>query len=111
MFRKFVAVVAALMLVGGGLFADEIKGVFKKFEDGKLTFLDADGKEKTYKVDPDAKFKRKGKDGTETEVELTKMLSGKFMTDGKKITVTVEKDIVTKVVPEFGKKKKDPNTN
>jgi hypothetical protein len=109
MFRKFLAVVLGSMLAVGGLFADEIKGVFKKFEDGKLTFVDADGKEKTYKVDPDAKFKRKGKDGTETEVEVTKMLQSKFMKDGSKITVTVEKDMVTKVVPEFGRKKKDNN--
>jgi formylglycine-generating enzyme required for sulfatase activity len=46
MFRKFFAVVIAAMLVVGGLFAEEIKGVFKKFEDGKVTIVDADGEEK-----------------------------------------------------------------
>lgn len=108
MFRKFLAVMLGSMLVVGGLFAEEIKGVFKKFEDGKLTFLDADGKEKTIKVDPDAKQKRKTKDG-ETEIEVTKVCQSKFMKADAKITVTVEKDMVTKVVPEFGRKKKDTN--
>lgn len=105
MYRRFIAVVIAAMLVCGGLLAEEIKGVFKKFEDNKVT-VDVDGKEKTYKVDPDAKIKRKGKDGNETEVELTKMLSSKFLKDGTKLTLTVEKEMVTNAKVEFNFKKK-----
>ena len=70
MFRKFVAVAVAATLVVGGLFAEEIKGVFSKFEDNTLTIKvpDKDGKEKTFKIDPDLKVNRKfGKDGEEKE--------------------------------------------
>ena len=54
MFRKFFAAVVALTLVVGGLFADDIKGVFKKFEDGKVTVA-VDGKEKITKAKKDKK--------------------------------------------------------
>ena len=87
MFRKFFAAVVASMLVVGGLFADEIKGVFKKYDDGKVT-ISVDEKEKTYKVDKDAKVKVKKED-----VLLTEAL-GKWK-EGQKATFTVEKDVVT----------------
>jgi len=90
MVRKVFAAVVASLLVVGGLFADEIKGKFVKYEDGKVT-VDVDGKEKSYKVDPDAKIKRK-KDGVEKEVELTKMFS--FAKKDTGVTLTVESDIV-----------------
>jgi len=58
MFRKFFAALVAVMLVVGGLFAEDIQGVFKKFDDNKVT-IEVDGKEKTYPVKKDAKFKLK----------------------------------------------------
>ena len=83
MFRKFLAAFVAMTLMVGGLFAEEIKGVFKKYEDGKVT-ISVDDKEKTYKVDKDAKVKIKKK-----EVPLTDVLSkwkagqnGLFTVDG-----------------------------
>ena len=87
MFRKFFAAVVASMLVVGGLFADEIKGVFKKYDDGKVT-ISVDEKEKTYKVDKDAKVKVKKDD-----VLLTEALSK--WKEGQKATFTVDKDVVT----------------
>jgi hypothetical protein len=100
MIRKFFAALVALTLVVGGLFAEDIKGVFKKFEDGKVT-IDVDGKEKTYKVDENATMKIKGKDGTEKEVKLVDSL--KRAKDGSKGTFTVEKDVVTKFQRDRGK--------
>jgi hypothetical protein len=88
MVRKFFAALVALTLVVGGVFADDIMGVFKKFEDGKVT-IDVDGKEKTYKVNADAKVKQK-----DTEILLTDAL--KKWKDGQKGTFTVEKEEVTK---------------
>jgi hypothetical protein len=96
MFRKFFAALVATTLVVGGLFAEEVKGVFKKFEDGKVT-VDVDGKEKTYKVSTDAKVKFKDK-----EFPLTD--SFKRYKDGVKVTLTVEKDEVTAAKAEFKKK-------
>ena len=98
MFRKFFAAIVASMLVAGGLFADEIKAVFVKFDEGKLT-VKVDDKEKVYTVDKDAKTKFKKKGDTDfTEVLLTDTL-GKMKADSK-ITLTVEKDVVTKVARE-----------
>jgi hypothetical protein len=110
MFRKFFAVAIAATLVAGGLFAEEIQGVFKKFEDNTLTILvpDKDGKEKTFKIDPDLKTKRKGKDGTETEVLVSKTFGR--AKEGTKVTVTTDdKGTVTDVKVERGGrgKKKD----
>ena len=95
MFRKFFAAVVALTLVVGGLFADDIEGVFKKFEDGKVT-IDVDGKEKTYKVNADAKVKFK-------EKEFLLVDTFKRYKDGDKVTLTVEKEEVTKAKRERGK--------
>ncbi len=99
MFRKFFAAVVATVLVVGGLFAEEIKGVFKKFEDGKVTVM-VDDKEKSFKVDPDAKVKYKDK-----EFPLTKAMER--WKDGMKVTLTVDKDVVTAGKGEFKKKKTD----
>jgi len=60
MLRKFFAAVVASMLVVGGLFADDVKAIFKSYEDGKLV-VEVDGKEKTYKTGE--KFKTKAKSG------------------------------------------------
>lgn len=87
MYRKFFAAVVAVVLAVGGVFADEIKGVFKKYEEGKIT-ISVDDKEKTYKVDKDAKTKVK-----KEEVLLTEAL-GKWKAD-QKGTFTVKDDVVT----------------
>jgi hypothetical protein len=86
MFRKFFAVLMALTMVVGGLFADDISGVFKKFEDGKVT-IEADGKEKTYKVNAEAKIKAGQK-----ELLLTDAF--KNWKADQKGTFTVEKEEV-----------------
>lgn len=91
MVRKFFAALVALTLVVGGVFADDIVGVFKKLEDGKVT-IDVDGKEKTYKVNADAKVKI-GKKGDQKEVLLTDAF--KNWKEGQKATFTVEKEEVT----------------
>jgi hypothetical protein len=92
MLRKCFAAVIALMLAVGGLFAEDIKGIFKKFEDGKVT-ITVDEKDKTYTVSKDAKQKLKKKD---TEETLVTEILGKWK-EGDKGTFTVEKDEVTKV--------------
>lgn len=102
MFRKFFAAFVALALVAGGLFAEDIKGVFKKFEDGKVT-IDVDGKEKTYKVDENATIKIKIKD-MEKEFKLVDSL--KRYKDGTKATFTVTNDTVTAVKRDAIKKDK-----
>jgi len=107
MFRKFaVAMLAVVIAVGTG-FAEDIKGAFVKFADGKLT-IKVDDKDKEFKIPADLKMKRKGKDGNETEVSvsdsLTKMNDSKFKPT---VVVTVEKDNVTAVKYEFMRKKKD----
>ena len=91
MYRKLVAAFVAMMLAVGGLFAEEVSGIFKKFEDGKVT-VSVDGKEKTYAVDPKAAIKFKTKDGTEKEVPLTKMFGR--AKDGANIVLQVEDNVV-----------------
>lgn len=88
MFRKLLASVVASLLIVGGLFAEEIKGVFKKFEDGKVT-VEVDGKLAEYKVG-DAKQKIKGKDVAISDV-LPKVKAD------TKVIFTVENGMVVKV--------------
>lgn|SRR5262245_36075313 len=95
MYRKFLAALVALVIGVGAIFAEEIKAVFVKYDDGKLT-VKVDDKEKTYEVDKDAVVKFKDK-----EFPLTKALANeKIYKEGTKVTITVEKDKVTKVVRE-----------
>jgi hypothetical protein len=89
MFRKFFAAVVALMLVVGGLFADEISAIFKKFDEGKIT-VEVDGKEMTYKVAKDAMYKGK------TDLPVADWAKTKAKVDAK-YTLTVEKDVVTSI--------------
>jgi len=115
MFRKFFAVAVAATLVVGGLFAEEIKCVFKKFEDNTLTVLvpDKDGKEKTFKIDPDLKVKRKNfKDGTEEEVPVSKLF-GRAKEDVTKCTVTTDDSgkVTNVVVERGGRRGKNKNNN
>ena len=104
MFRKCaVAMLAVVIAVGSG-FAEEIKGAFVKFADGKLT-IKVDDKDKEYKIPADLKMKRKGKDGTETETNVTESLTK--MNDSKfkpTVVLTVEKDEVKGVKYEFMRK-------
>jgi hypothetical protein len=102
MLRKCVATVLALVLAVGSVFAEEIKGKFVKFADGTLT-LKVEDKDKDFKIPADLKIKRKGKDGAEMEVEVTKML-GKVK-EGTEMTVTVDGSKVTDVKMARGKKK------
>ena len=96
MIRKFAAALVALVIAVGAVFAEEIKGTFVKFADGKLT-LKVDDKEKEYKIPADLKVKRKFK-GEEKEIEVSKMLQGKFMKEGEtKLIVVTEGDKVTDV--------------
>lgn len=108
--RKIFALTIALMLSVGAVFADEIKAVFVKYADGKIT-AKVDDKEKTFVVDTEAKFKIKtGKDGTEKEVSIVDVITNekRGYKEGDKITLTVEKDKVVKVARERGEKgKKD----
>ena len=83
-----------MMLVVGGLFADEISALFKKYDDGKIT-VEVDGKEKTYTVDKAAVYKGK------KEVPVSEWAAK--AKDGAKITLTVEKDVVTSISKTKGK--------
>jgi hypothetical protein len=102
MVRKFAAALVALVIAVGSVFADEIKGTFVKFADGKLT-IKVDDKEKEFKIPAGLKGKRKGKDGTEREFDVAERL-GKTQ-EGTKITVTTDKDEVKAV--EIERRKKD----
>jgi hypothetical protein len=102
MLRKFAAALVAVVIATGSIFAEEVKGVFVKFADGKLT-LKVDDKEKDYKIPADLKVKRKGKDGTETEMTASEAL-GKAK-EGREITLTVDGDKVTNVKMGRGKPK------
>jgi hypothetical protein len=101
MFRKCFAAIVASVLVVGGLFAEDIKGVFQKFEDGKVT-IKVDDKEKTYKVDENASIKIKTKGGDEKEIKLVD--SFKRYKEGQTVTLTLKDDVVTGAKREFKKK-------
>src|SRR5262245_44910264 len=111
MIRKFAAALAALTIAFGSVFAEEVKGAFVKFADGKLT-IKVDDKEKEYKIPADLKMKRKNfRTGEETEVLATESLNK--MNDSKfkpTVVLEVDKDEVKGVKYEFkgfNKKKKD----
>jgi Rieske Fe-S protein len=97
MVRKFAAAVVALAIAVGAVFAEEVKGTFVKFADGKLT-VKVDDKEKEYKVPSDLKVKFKGKDGEEKEFPVSGMLGR--MKEGTKLTLEVDKDEVKSVKAE-----------
>lgn len=100
MIRKFAAALVAVVIAFGAVFADDVKGTFVKFADGKLT-LKVDDKEKEFKIPADLKGKRKDKDGNEKEYSVTEML-GKTK-EGREVTVTTEGDKVTAVKLKKGK--------
>jgi hypothetical protein len=101
MIRKFAAALVALVVAVGAVFAEEVKGTFVKFADGKLT-LKVDDKEKDYKIPADLKIKRKNKQGEETETPASTVLEK--TKEGRNVTLTVDGDKVTKVeLPRKGK--------
>ena len=94
MIRKFAAALVAIVIAFGAVFADEVKGKFVKFADGKLT-IKVDDKEKELTIPADLKVKRKGKDGVEKEYVVGDTLKkGK---EGADVTVITEGDKVTDV--------------
>lgn len=105
MVRKFAAALVALVIAVGSVFAEEIKGTFVKFADGKLT-LKVDDKEKDIKIPADLKQKMKfGKDGEEKEYVVADMLAK--AKEGTKYTVEHKDGTATKVTREGRMKKKD----
>jgi hypothetical protein len=100
MVRKFAAALVALAIVVGAVFAEDVKGTFVKFVDGKLT-IKVDDKEKEYKIPADLKVKYKAK-GEEKEVLASERL-GKAK-EGREVTLTVDGEKVTDV--KLGKQPK-----
>ena len=101
MVRKFAAALVALVIAVGAVFAEEIRGTFVKFSDGKLT-VKVDDKEKDYKVPSDLTVKFKNKDGEEKEFPVSGMLSK--MKEGTKLKLEVDGDTVKKVGRDGGKR-------
>src|SRR5262249_28086239 len=93
MLRKFAAALVAVVIAAGSIFAEEVKGAFVKFADGKLT-IKGDEKEKDYKIPADLKVKYKVK-GEEKEGLASDRL-GKAK-EGSEVTLTVDGDKVTDV--------------
>jgi hypothetical protein len=93
MLRKFAAALVAIVIATGSIFAEEVKGVFVKFADGKLT-LKVDDKEKEYKIPADLKVKY-GKAGEEKEALASERL-GKAK-EGSEVILQVDGDKVTDV--------------
>jgi len=94
MLRKFAAALVAVAIAAGSIFAEEVKGVFVKFADGKLT-IKVDDKDKDFKIPADLKIKYKTKDGEEKEALASERL-GKAK-EGSEVTLTVDGDKVTDV--------------
>src|SRR5438309_8201935 len=93
MVRKFAAALVAIVIATGSLFAEEVKGMFVKFADGKLT-LKVDDKEKEYTIPADLKVKYKAK-GEEKEALASERL-GKAK-EGAEVTLKVDGEKVTDV--------------
>jgi hypothetical protein len=100
MVRKFAAALVAIVIATGSIFAEEVKGVFVKFADGKLT-LKVDDKEKEYKIPSDLKVKYKVK-GEEKEALASERLGR--AKEGAEVTLTVDGSKVTDVQVKRGKK-------
>src|SRR5262245_3884181 len=102
MVRKFAAALVASVIACGSVWADEIKGTFVKFADGKLT-IKVDDKEKEFKIPADLKVKQKNKKtGEEEEVLLSERVS-KYK-EGQAVIVITDGDKVTNVKREPKKK-------
>lgn len=102
MLRNIVAAFAAFALFVGGVYAEEIKGTFVKFEEKKLTIKVGD-KDETFVVSDDAKVKLGKKEG-----KVIEAFAKKAPKEGAPLVVVVDdKKVVTEV--KFEKKKKDNN--
>lgn len=115
MIRRFAAIAIVAVLALGAAFAEEVKGTFVKYADGKLT-IKVNDKEKEFTIPADLKIKRKGKDGNETEVNARESLEkmSKFMEKAPTkptLVLDVEKDVVKSYKVEFAKKKFEKKDN
>lgn len=115
MLRRFAAVAIVAVLALGAAFAEEVKGTFVKYADGKLTIKTADDKEKEITIPKELKYKRKDfKSGEETEVSVQESLEKMAKNTGKggkgfnpTLVLDVEKDTAKSYKVEFNFKKKD----
>src|SRR5262249_34615349 len=101
MVRKFAAALVALVIAFGSVWADEIKGTFVKFADGKLT-IKVDDKDKDFKIPAGLKVKGKNREGVEEEVLLSERLAK--VKEGANVTVVTDGNKVTNVKVERKKK-------
>ena len=106
MLRTFVAAVLGLVLVGGGLLAEEIKGKVKSVDaDKKVITVTVDGKDKEFKVtDTTSIVGPKGK-------ALKEGLKAKGLKEGANVVLTTDKkdgkETVTEVKLAGAKKNQD----
>jgi len=82
MFRKFFAALVAVALVVGGVFADEVKGIFKSNEGGKLV-VEVDGKAKEFKTGEKFKLNKKIMAGDKVVVDVDGETAKSVKKDGK----------------------------
>src|SRR5256885_3565639 len=87
MVRKFAAALVALVIAVGAVFAEEVRGTFVKFADGKLT-LKVDDKEKEYKIPADLKVKHKAKGEEKEALASERLRNGK---ERGEVTLTVDR--------------------
>lgn len=103
MLRMFVAAVLGLVLMAGGLLADEVKGKVKSVDQDKKTItVTVDGKDKTFKLNDNTSIVgAKGK-------ALKDGIKAKGLKEGAHVTITTDKKDGKEVVTEVkvgGKKK------
>jgi hypothetical protein len=98
MFNKFLLAVVAVALSFSSASAEEVKGVFVKFADGKVT-VKVDDKDKEFKVPAELKIMVK------KELLPASEALGKIKAKAKQaVTLTVEKDEVKDI--KLAKKEK-----
>jgi hypothetical protein len=101
-----MAALLGLVLVGGGLLAEEIKGKVKSVDaDKKVLTVTVDGKDKEFKLNDSTTFVGpKGK-------ALKEGIKAKGLKEGANVTITTDKKdgkvVVTEVKLSGGKKNKD----
>jgi hypothetical protein len=99
MLRTFVAAVFGMMILAGGLLADEIKGTIKSIDGNKIVLTVGD-KSQEFNIADASVVNAAGKAVKD---------KSKALTVGKEVTVTTEKKAGKEVVTEvkIGGKKKD----
>ena len=109
MIRRACCAVALAALMLSTAFADKYIETVKKIDTdkGTLTFA-VDGKERTFKVDKDAKFENQVKAGKKFRLAASKA-GLKGVKAGDEVTVTTERkdgaEVVTHVVVQYAEKK------